>query len=101
MEKEIEEFKKNFEKSSTIEEYSSQIDYLEDILNALEDLRILYGKDYKTFKNDYKDTGAQMEWIEEMQDELKERKQELIDIKVKEHEKDLAGMNAEFERSRL
>lgn len=39
-----------------------------------------------------------MEWIEEMQDELKERKQELIDIKVKEHEKDLAGMNAEFDQ---
>ena len=49
---------KEIEKASTIEEYSSQIDYLEDILIALEDLRILYGKDYKTFKNDYKDTGA-------------------------------------------
>lgn len=86
--------------AETISDYSQQISYLEEVLSVLEDLQILYGKD-DMFKDDYKEVQGQMIWIEEVQDNLKDEKNELLEAEIKEDEKEKMGMIYEFQRERL
>lgn len=86
--------------AETISDYSQQISYLEEVLSVLEDLQILYGKD-DMFKDDYKEVQGQMTWIEEVQDNLKDEKSELLEAAIKEDEKEKMGMIYEFQRARL
>lgn len=91
---------KKIGKAETISDYTQQISYLEDILSTLEDLQILYGKD-STFNDDYKDITNQINWIDELQQELKNDRAELVQAEVKQNEREKIAMNYEFERSRL
>ena len=86
--------------AETISDYNQQISYLEEVLSVLEDLQILYGKD-DMFKDDYKEVQGQMTWIEEVQDNLKDEKNELLEAEIKEDEKQKMGMIYEFQRERL
>lgn len=86
--------------AETIDEYDEQIDYLEDILSMLEDLQTLYSKD-KLFSDEYKNAENISSWIEDVQQDLKNEREELIQIEIKEHDKEIFEMNCEFERSRI
>lgn len=91
---------KKIGKAETIDEYDEQIDYLEDILSTLEDLQTLYSKD-KLFSDEYKNAENISSWIEDTQQDLKNEREELIQIEIKEHDKEIFEMNCEFERSRI
>ena len=91
---------KEIGKAETISDYNQQISYLEDILSTLEDLQTLYAKD-TTFSDDYKDVTNQMEWIEEKQQELIDEREELVQDRVKQSERELIGMIYEFQKERL
>jgi uncharacterized protein HemX len=91
---------KKIYKAETADEYDEQIDYLDDILSVLEDLQTLYSKD-KLFADEYKNCENISSWIEDVQQDLKNEREELIQIEIKEHDKEIFEMNCEFERSRL
>lgn len=91
---------KKIGKSETISDYNQQISYLEDILSHLEDLQSLYAKD-DLFEDEYKDTKNIFNWIEEVQQNLKDEREELVQEEIKQDEKNIEAMNYEFERSRL
>lgn len=91
---------KKIGKAETISDYNQQISYLEDILSHLEDLQSLYAKD-DLFEDEYKDTKNIFNWIEEVQQNLKDEREELVQEEIKQDEKEIEAMNYEFERSRL
>lgn len=91
---------KKIGKAENSDEYDEQIEYLDSILSTLEDLQILYFKD-ETFSDDYKDLTNQMTWVEDLKQELQNEQEEIIQKEIKEYDKELLAMNAEFERSRL
>lgn len=91
---------KEINKAETIDEYDEQIDYLDDILSTLEDLQTLYSKD-KLFSDEYKNVENISSWIEDVQQDLMNEREELIQVETKEHDKEMFEMNCEFERSRL
>lgn len=91
---------KKIGKAETISDYNEQISYLEDILSMLEDLQTLYSKD-KLFSDEYKNTENISSWIEDVQQDLINEREELIQDEIKEHDKEMFAMNYEFERSRL
>lgn len=91
---------KEIGKAETISDYNQQISYLEDILSTMEDLQTLFGKD-KTFSDDYKDIQSQMNWIDEVQQELIDSREELRQARVKQNEEELMGMIYEFQKARL
>lgn len=91
---------KEIGKAETISDYEQQISYIEDILSTMEDLQTLFRKD-KTFSDDYKDIANQMNWIDELQQELIDEKEELVQESVRQNERELIAMNYEFEGSRL
>ena len=91
---------KKIGKAETISDYEEQIRFLEDVLSTLEDLQGLYIKD-ELFKDEYKNVGNLSSWIEDIQQDLTNEREDLIQDEIKEHDKELLAMNYEFERSRL
>lgn len=91
---------KKIYKAETADEYDEQIDYLDDILSTIEDLQTLYSKD-KLFSDEYKNCENISSWIEDVQQDLINEREELIQIETKENDEEMFAMNCEFERSRL
>lgn len=91
---------KKIGKAVTINEYDEQISYLEDIMSLLEDIQGLYFKD-NIFNDDYKDCKNQISWLEEMQQELINEREELIEKEVKKYDEELKGMIYDFQKERI
>lgn len=81
-------------------DYEEQFDYLDEILETLENLQLLYGED-EMFKEEYDEIGDEMAYIDNIKDQLKEEMQENEERFNKEYDEEMKAMNAEFERSRL
>lgn len=87
-----------------IEEYEEQLEYLEGILNSLEDAMEAYNDCHSNdnfFADEKEQLNLQILYVKQIYENLQEELDELLEDQDKQFEKELKELNAEFERSRL
>lgn len=80
---------------------NERINYLEEVIGAMEDLQSILLRDETDFSEEYNDiTNSINYWNEQLQELYNERESE-ANMEQEQYEYEMACMNAEFERSRI
>lgn len=77
-----------------------QIEYIDSIIYTLEELKSLYDED-KRFRDDIKDVDSQIEYCEDLKQEISLKMQPYIDESIKEERKREEGNEIAWNKERI